>query len=381
MKIYIEGSPLLNNRSGVGQYTKRLTEAMAKLSNDEFSVFGFRFFTKPVPKNVFEPSSGIKYRFVRFLPGRVYNLMFKLGIAPPVDVLTFSRPDIVWYPNFAVWPILRSSTKKIVTIYDLSYINYGQLSSPKNRDFLIKFVPRAIKKADKVVTISENSKREICKEYGLSPSEVSVVAPAVDPSEYFPRSAGEVSATRKKYALPSKYILFTGTLEPRKNVIGLLNAYAGLPDNLRAEYGLVLVGGKGWQDEQILSRLARLQKSGENIMQLGYVPDDDLPAIFSGASLFVYPALYEGFGMPPLEAMACGAPVITADNSSLPEVVGDAAIKIRAEDTVSLTHEVAHVLSDPALANQMVKKGLAQSKKFTWDKSAKKMLDIIKDLS
>lgn len=378
MKIYVEGSPLIKERSGVGQYTKRLVEAMTKASPaDEFTIFGFRFFTKPIPQSVL--AAPVQQRFNRLLPGRVYNLLFKLGLAPPIDLVTTGRPDAVWFPNFVVWPVWRRKTKIIVTIYDISFINYPQFASPANLRYMLRFVPRAIRRADRIVTISESSRHEIAKHYNVSPSRIDIVYPAVDDSEYYPRSTTNIAAVRTRLGLPKKYILFTGTLEPRKNIEGLLSAYSALSEELRQQYSLVLVGGKGWKDESIVGAVNRLCQKGEDIISLGYIADNDLPAIYSGASLFVYPSFYEGFGMPPLEAMACGVPVITADNSSLPEVVGKAGIVVDANDTDHLSAEMARVLNDTKLAASLAEAGLARAKKFSWQASAEKMLKIIKD--
>ena len=170
------------------------------------------------------------------------------------------------------------------------------------------------------------------------------------------------------------------TLEPRKNLIGVLKAFETLPEAIKNSYSLVLVGGKGWLDGKLEAKYGELAKK-YSLIKTGYVPDEDLPGLYSGASVFVYPAFYEGFGMPPLEAMACGVPVITSDSSSLPEVVGDAAITIKAEDNAMLAQEMAKVLTDKKLADKMKLEGLAQSNKVSWDKSAKKLLDVITEVA
>ena len=382
MKIYVEGSSVFKDRSGVGQYTKRLIEAAARLDpGSRFTFFGFKFWSRPLPAQDIK-APNISYRFVRWMPGRVYNMLFRLGVALPVDLFLLRRPDVILYPNFLRWPVLNRKTKTAVVIHDLSFIQFPQFAAPINRQDNLRFVPSSIAKADFIIAVSESSKRQIVDHYKTSSDKVKVITPAIDHKEYYPRPADEIAAIRRKLSLPENYLLYVGNLEPRKNIKGILEAYAGLDKKLKQSYGLVLAGGRGYgrQDGQIQAKIKELQAAGEDIVTTGYVPDADLPVIFSGASLFVYPSFYEGFGMPPLEAMACGVPVITADNTSLPEVVGDAAIKIKAEDTAGLTEAVAKVLSDPELAAELCAKGLAQAQKFSWQTSAQKLMELSEKL-
>jgi glycosyltransferase involved in cell wall biosynthesis len=373
MKIFIDGAALFGRRTGVGQYTKRLLEKVTEIdSGNKYTVFGFLFvgkkLTPPISKKL------VKYRLIRFMPGRVYNKILKANIPLPVDLLMAAKPDVIFFPNFVRWP-LAFGEKSIIVIYDLSYLSHGQHAQDANRRYLTKFVPRSISKASAIVTISENSKREIMEEYGVSEDRITIINPALDHQEYRPRSEAEVAAVRQKFMLDKPYILYTGTLEPRKNIVGVLEAYAALPEKLRGNYSLVLAGGKGWQDEEIKAKLNEL--SNLDILQTGYIADDDLPPLYTGASVFVYPSHYEGFGMPPLEAMACGTPVITSNNSSLPEVVREAGIMIEATDTNALTANIQKVLTDQALADNLRKKGFEQAAKFTWEESATRFKVLI----
>lgn len=381
MKIYIEGSPLLKERSGIGQFTKRLIEAAASNHPEHsYTVFGFKFWTRPLPELPFPKNLGIKRKIIRYMPGRGYNLLFKHRVAPPVDTLLGARPDIVFFPNFVRWPVLSKKTKTLLAVHDLSFIHFSQYTHPKNLPYMVKNVPYSINKADHILTISKSSKKQIADYYKIDPEKISIVTPAVDHADYYPRSKKEISAIRAKYKLPVKYILYASTLEPRKNVGGILEAYSKLDTPTKQKYGLVLAGGKGWKDEAIVEAIAKLKKNGENITVTGYVPDEDLPAIYSGAELFVYPSFYEGFGIPLLEAMACGIPVISSDNSSLPEVVGDAGIYVKAEDANSLTRNISKLLADRTLADKYRKKGFEQAKKFSWEKSADELVRVFEKL-
>jgi glycosyltransferase involved in cell wall biosynthesis len=381
MKIFIEGTPILTDkRSGVGQYTKRLVEAMASAApENNYTVFGFNFFTKrgAPPTTIEHPRVG--YRFVRWLPGRGYNLLFKKGLKLPIDALLRAKPDIVLYPNFVHWPLWGRRAKSVIVLHDIgSFLEHGQFADVKNRRFLQKQVPYSINHAAHIIAVSEFTKQEIVRHYHVDSRRISVVTPALDHSDYYPRPVEQIKAVHKKYELPARYILFVSTLEPRKNVAGLLDAFAALPAELQQQYPLIFIGGKGWADEAIQERFARY--ASLPIRRLGYVPDEDMAAVYSGASLFAFPTFYEGFGMTPLEAMACGVPVVTSNVSSVPEVVGDAAQLVDPHDTPAITAAMQKVLSDPGLAADMRKRGLAQAQKFTWEKSARRALKVFEKL-
>jgi len=242
-----------------------------------------------------------------------------------------------------------------------------------------KFVPLSIKKASNIVTISEFSKSEICGYYGVPAERISVVNPAIDHNIFFPRDKTNSEKVKNKYGIKTNYILSVCTIEPRKNLTGTLDAYKKLPDEIKNKYSLVLVGGKGWLDEELNEKIEALS-SKYSVIKTGYVPDEELPSLYSGASVFVFPSFYEGFGMPPLEAMACGVPVITSNNSSLPEVVGDAGIMIEAKDTVKLAKQIEKVLTDNKFAEGLRVKGLLRAKKFSWHKSARNLLEVMKEV-
>ena len=380
MKIYIEGTPLFSStRSGVGQYTKRLTDAMLVLQpRNKYVIFGFHFFTKGRKAPSHDLTDGFERKYVRWLPGRGYNLLYKKGIRLPVDILLRSRPDVVFYGNFAHWP-LWTNAKSVIVIHDLAFLDTPQYVEEKNRHFLEKYVPYSVQKSDHIFTVSEYSKRRIIEEYAASPDKVTVVYPAVDHGDYYPRSNEEVALLRKEFKLPENYLLFVSTLEPRKNVCGLLDAYADLPAETQKKYPLVLVGGKGWADEEIHERLRKY--SHLPIIRPGYIEDKYMAALYTGATALVFPTHYEGFGMPPLEAMACGTPVITSNSTSLPEVVGEAALLVDPGSRESIVAAMKQVIDDPRLRETLTKKGIIQSQKFDWMISAKKALEVFESIT
>ncbi len=377
MKIFIESSAIFSERSGIGQFTKRLVEAYHQhYPAQQLRLFGFKFvsrrFVPPIPRD-----NTLKYRLIRWLPGRIYTGSFKKGVSIPIDSLIgATNNDVVIFPNFVRWPMLINK-RSIAFVHDVSFILYGEYSSPPNRDYMLKYVPKTIKKADHIVTISESSKNDIVEYFKVPSEKISIVHPFIDTDFFYKRSATEVVQIRKKFNLPSKYILFVSSLEPRKNVSGLMDAYESLDSSIKKEYGLVLAGGKGWLNEEIHAKADELVKKGLNIVRTGYVADEDLPALYSGASLFAFPTFYEGFGIPPLEAMACGIPVITSNNSSLPEVVGSAALLVDAGQSNQTTVAITKILEDKKLADNLVIKGYEQVKKFNPRASAKQLQNAI----
>lgn len=375
MRILVDGSPIYRNRSGVGQYLYRLFQELFKVDKkNSYKIYGFLFVGKKFEAPYKKLPKNVDYRLIRYLPSKVHNVLSRRLAVPPIDLLTAYKPDVAIYTNFVRAP-LAFGGKTITFIYDISFVTHRQFSNDKNARLLNKEVPKAVKKSDLIITISKNAKEEIIKHYGADANKIQIVYPAVDHKMFHRSGRGEMAKVQKKYNLSKKYILYTGTIEPRKNIVGIIDAYKALPQQLRDEYQLVLAGGKGWKDEEIKRSLAAAK--GENIRLTGYVKDEDLPPLYSGASVFVYPSFYEGFGMPPLEAMACGVPVITSNNSSLPEAVGIAGITINAEDTKALTQNIKRVLTDEKLAKNMIKEGYLQAKKFSWTVSAAKLKDII----
>ncbi len=379
MKVLIEGGPLFIQRSGVGQYLYKLFEGLFEQDKkNSYYIYAFLFVGKKLKQPFRKSWKNVHYRMVRYLPSKVYNVFSRRVFVPPADIMTATKPDVAIFGNY-VRPPLFFGAKSISFVYDLSYETHKDKADKKNSQLLMKRVPITIKKSDVIVTISQNSKREIIDRYHVSADKIAVINPALDHTEYYPRSKKDQGRVSSRYGISGQYILYVGTIEPRKNIIGLLNAYAELPEKLQAQYSLVLAGGKGWKNEDIYKRIKEL--SHLNIILTGYVPDEDLPALHSGASLFVFPSFYEGWGMPPLEAMACGTPVITSNNSSLPEVVGDAGIMVDAKDTTGLTGQMARVLTDKRLSAGLIEKGIKQAAKFSWDKSARQLSEIIENLA
>jgi len=234
-------------------------------------------------------------------------------------------------------------------------------------------MPRFLQAADAVIAISESTRRDAIRLYGMDEEKIRVIYEGVSP-RFCVASPEAISVVRQKHSLPESFILSVGTIEPRKNLTSLLGAYRALK-NQGAEWKLVIVGKKGWLYEGFFSRLRELGLENEVIFP-GFVPDEDLPAFYSAADLFVFPSLYEGFGLPVLEAMACGAPVITSNTSSLPEVAGEAALLVDPTSVEELAGGMRRVLESKELRDELRAKGPKQAAKFRWENAARETLSV-----
>jgi glycosyltransferase involved in cell wall biosynthesis len=256
--------------------------------------------------------------------------------------------------------------KSVFFVNDLISFRYPEYFTLKTRVMETIFTRMALRRVGRIIAISYSTARDIeslCPGAALRTKVVHLAGDSVF------RKRLPNSGILNKYGLPGKYILTVGTVEPRKNHLALLDAYEMLPGAIRDQYGLVIAGKRGWKCEKIIKRIKQAEAAGR-VRYLEYLCDEDLAQVYSGASLFVYPSVYEGFGLPVLEAMNCGAPVIASDNSSLPEVGGDAACYVKHDNYGQLARAMESILTDPKLAEEMSQKGLVQGRKFSWGKTA-----------
>jgi glycosyltransferase involved in cell wall biosynthesis len=378
LSIYIDGEVLvLPHFSGIGHYTLEMVKAIDSIAGIDSSLK----VTLGVHWRLREKAESFGLKNIRIVPTpfshRIANALKIRGRQPYLDI--FFGKKIYLFPNFSSWPLLYS--KSVPIIYDLSYELYPQFAEPRNQAFLSTQVRLAAKRAAMIATISENSRQEIAQFYNYPLNKIGVYYPAVDANLFQKKSTGEINAVKAKHGVEGKYILFVGNIEPRKNLKNILLAYEKLPKKLRHEYALLLIGAKGWNDEEITTIAERLRAQGNAIVQpKQYVTDEELPAFYSGATVFVYPSIYEGFGIPPLEAMACGTPTIVSNNSSLPEATGNATFAVDALSVSSLAKALQTVLESPAEQKRLTALGLQQVKLFSWEQSAHKLIDDLRKL-
>ncbi|MDP1710448.1 MAG: glycosyltransferase family 1 protein [candidate division WWE3 bacterium] len=375
MRIGVDAQVLLERSAGTTYYAGGLLREVLKQDRkNHYDLFLWRLFPKKLA-DVFGRERNFSYCYQRFFPYKVFYKLHKWGIDVPLEFF-FGRHDLYFFPNFVVYP--HRAGKSVVVVYDLSFEKVPQFVDRRNVEFLKKFVPASVRKCDHVVAISEATKRDVIETYGVSPEKITVIYPGVDPAQFNPRSAAEVAEVKKKYGIKKPYLLYLGTLELRKNIPAILEAYADL--KRRREFNLVLAGKTGWLSEEIFGTVKKL-KLEEDVIFTGYVPADERPKLLSGAEVFVYPSFFEGFGMPVVEAQACGTPVIASNSTSLPEAVGEAGILVPPDDTAALGSAFEKVLFVPALQKDLAKRGLNHARQFGWERSGRDLLKIFNRLN
>ncbi len=367
MRIAIDYTPALRQGAGIGRYTRGVVTGLAEIDEvNQYTLFsaGAAFsVTQPWPAN-------FRLR-VSPLPSRWLTAAWhRLHLPVPAELLT-GACDLFHSPDFTLPPLRRA--RGLVTIHDLSFLRTPECADPGLRAFLGKAVPAAVRRAHLILADSENTRLDLIELLGVDPQRICVVTPAVEPR--FRRESGtaRLEEVRRRYRLPERFILGLGTLEPRKNFPRLIEAYEKLVRETGLPHALVIGGRPGWLYGETQRRAAEGAAAGRVLLP-GFVADEDLPALYSLAELFVFPSLYEGFGIPVLEAMACGTPVVTCTNSSLPEAAGNAALLVEATDSDALAQAMARVVGDSELRRTMIAAGSQQAARFTWQRSAQALL-------
>lgn len=373
-------------RTGVEEYTLNFLESLFKADKKNSYVLFFNSWrgmkvdlgwTKKYPNVALE-----KFR----VPNKLLNFSFWYFNWPKIDKM-IGGVDLFFMPNI-IFGSISKKAKLIVTFHDLSFERYPETFSWKRRLWHAFVNPKKIcQRADKIIAVSESTKNDIEALYAIPPEKIKVISSGVTESfRIIGRNDEKLVAVKGKYVLPYKFILYIGTIEPRKNIVGIIRAYGQLrkfaEENNNEElskYKLVIAGERGWKDSEIFSEI-RDANFAEDIKIINFVEDADKPFVYNLASLFVYPSFFEGFGFPPLEAMASGVPVIASNNSSLPEIVGEAGILIDPDKPDEIFRAMSEILMNKNLAEKLRKKGLKQAEKFSWKKSAKEFLKIIEGL-
>jgi alpha-1,3-rhamnosyl/mannosyltransferase len=265
-------------------------------------------------------------------------------------------------------------------VYDVGFIKFPETVQPKNQKYLSRYINRWVSRADRIITITDQVSNEIEKELNQPYNKITVVYCGIEPLIFYRRAANEVEAAKEKYGINLKdYILFVGNIEPRKNLVRLLDAYENLPAALQEKYGLVIVGGGGWLNEEFNVRLKQIQQTGKKVLKLKeYVKTKDLPALYSGATILVQPAIYEGFGMTTLEAMACETAVVASDTPAIREIVQDSAFYFDPFDTGSLSEAMIKGITDDQAIDTHVHDGKKRAEDLTWEQSADVLYEVIK---
>ena len=372
--IGIDYTPAYEQGAGIGRYVRDLIGALA--NEDEQTPY--HLFVAGASRNVLPPAPGSNFHWTptRLTPRWCARLWHRLHIPLPIEYFT-GDIDLYHATDF-VLPPTRKSTHTILQVHDLSFVRVPEAASPNLKAYLDRVVPDSVNRADHVLADSRATKSDLCQLYNIAENKITVLHGGVDP-HFKPVQNAVIQAVRHKYDLGSvPFVLSVGTVQPRKNYSRLISAVAQLREH-HPDIRLVIAGGRGWLEGPIYDTLNAVSMEPYTHF-IGFVDDTDLPALYNAAACFAFPSLYEGFGLPVLEAMACGTPVVTANVSSLPEAAGDAALLVDPYDVDAIASALENVLTASSLRNQMINRGFQHIQNFTWQSAARKLLKIYKDM-
>lgn len=371
IRIALSTSSLIRPLTGIGQYTLHLSQALASIPDIELHCFyGYGWSDEAVMREIPHLAS-IKKWFKRVVPSP-YEVSRSLQQTRFNQGASRRKPDLYHEPNFLPFHF---DGPTVLTVHDLSYVHHPETHPELRVRVMNKLLPQAIEKAAHLLADSEFTRQEIITEFGIAPDRVTTTLLGVS-KDFTPRPLQQCAKVLQAHRLDyGRYVLAVGTLEPRKNLLQVIRAYAALPKDFARRTPLVIVGGSGWKSEGTEQELDALLADGR-ARRLGFVSSDDLPIIYSAAQAFVYPSLYEGFGLPAVEAMASGVPVIVSDRASLPEVVGDAGISLSPEDVTGMRNALLRMGEDAAERQRLAAAGVAQASQFTWARCGRQTADV-----
>ena len=361
MTVYYDVSAAVHARAGLGRYAESLARALL-VGHGELMAFFYNADPTVQPLDGLEGvprrtvSAGYKRWRMQVWLGQLLGLRFD-RLLPGAEL--YHATEHLLMPLHGIPAVL--------TVHDLIYRFFPRYHKPRNYIYLNLAMPLFCRRADAIIAVSECTKNDLTKHYHVDPAKITVVYEAAAP-RFTPQAEETVAAVRARYRLPERYLLTVCVIEPRKNHAGFLRAFERLYQEDPDLYW-VIGGSQGWLYERFFAQLER-SPARDHAILAGYIEDQDLPAVYGGALAFVFPSLYEGFGLPPLEAMACGAPVVSSNASSLPQVCGDAARYFCPHDDEQMFDALRAVLADPGLRLDMRRKGLAQATKFSWQRAA-----------
>lgn len=370
MRVTLDISPFVHHHAGLGRYAGELLNALYELAPQN-EYIGLYHATREIQ--------------VEGLPNQIKLVRVPLDAKPwrmSVLLAYYARLNMDrWLPASDIFhatdhllPPLNNSGS-VFTIHDLIFRFFPEYHLPLNRWFLDLMLPKFMQRAEAMIAVSENTKRDVIRLMNIPAEKISVIYEGVHSSFRPIESHAELERVRAAYQLPPRFILFFSTIEPRKNLVTLLDAYAELVKQNADTPPLVVMGRKGWLYQATLQHIQDLGLT-QRVILTDWVDSRDVPCVLNLADVFVFPSLYEGFGLTPLEAMACGAPVISSNASSLPEVIGDAGILVAPRDVGGFVQAITRVLEDTPLRQDLRLRGLQQARKFTWERTARETLAV-----
>ncbi len=384
VKIGIDYTSAIHQSAGIGRYTREMVDALAAASNNAFKPH-YRLFVADAGQNFdlkFGPKFGpelpgpnFAWRPSRLTERWLARLWYRLRL--PLPIQTWTGPLDLFHAADFILPPVKQGTRTLVTIHDLSFVREPESVMPGMSAHLNRWVPHSVERANHLIAVSKATRQDLIDLYHTPPEKISVLYHGVTP-EFRPiEDTTKLTAVCQKYKLEMgasgkrAFILSVGTIQPRKNYQVLIRALAKIDSSI----SLVIAGSKGWNYNELFNEVVK-HGLEERVYFPGFIADADLPALYSAATLFVYPSLYEGFGLPVLEAMACGTPVIVSNQSSLPEVVGNAGLLVNPRDVDAIATAISQLWEDAALRQNLSQAGLAQAASFTWPKMAAKLIKL-----
>lgn len=390
-KLLINLNPLRPPLTGIGYYTKNIIKECLKRDIDLVGIKNGRLLNSmeieklisslEIKHNVtHSPSTSLKKKlieFVRTFPGIYAVKYFLISLRAKKTLSSLGKKGFTYFePSFVP---MKYSGDVITTVHDLSFLTYPEFHPTERVNFLTKMVKKTVSVSSHIVVDSNFIKKELFEYYSVSPDQVSTVYLGVE-NNFRIHSKQETQSTLDRFKLiDNNYILSVATLEPRKNLAKLVDSYRGLPQEIKNTYPLVLVGNSGWKNNILFNSIEDLVSSG-NIIVTGYLSDMELNRLYSSATLFVYPSLYEGFGLPIIEAMASGTAVLTSNCGATAEVAGDAAFLVDPKSTLSITNGITSLLLDQDLRVSLEKKSINRAEYFRWHKCVDEILSVADNL-
>lgn len=373
LPIGIDYTAALTQRGGIGRYTRELISALAQEDRDTlYRLFAAGFSVSALPS---PPGANFTWAPSSWSPRRLAWIWHRLQLPLPIERWT-GPIKVLHAPDFTL-PPTRPGTRTILTVHDLSFVREPTTFPSRLLTYLNKVVPRSAARSDRILADSESTRRDLLDVYNVPPEKVHVLYSGVDDRFYPITDPILTKRTLAHYGIGGEPYIFTiGTIQPRKNYERLVEAVHRLnwPD-----LHLVIAGAKGWLESPLYQWIAQLGMQ-ERVRFLGFVPDEDLPVLYSSAQVFAFPSLYEGFGLPPLEAMACGTPIVVSNRSSLPEVVGDAGLQVDPIDVDAIADALSRVINDSMLRRNLINKGQIRVQRFSWRSAARQLLQHYAEL-
>ncbi len=379
MQIGIDLRCLMHkNYSGVAEYTYNLLDNLFQIdSQNQYKLFYNSNHDVSINLPNFDYGNvefiGFKY------PNKFLNFSFKFFNYPKIDLL-LKNIDIFFIPNLN-FLALSKKCKKMITVHDLSFELFPDFFS-KKRIFWHKFIKpkKIISNCEKIIAVSENTKNDLINLYQLTDNKIKIIYSGIDQQIYkkLDNNLPNFQKIKNKYKLPENFILYLGTIEPRKNIEGIIEAFNLLKtrNNKLANLNLVIAGNKGWNYDKVF-QLAKNSNFSKQIKFTGYIDRKDKPYLYNLAQIFIFPSFYEGFGLPVLEAQACGTPVIASANSSFPEILKNSAFLVKPDNLSEISQAILQILNNQKLKENLINQGLKNSQRFTWQKTAQQTLDYL----